>query len=102
MRGEGRKPRSDLPWLSLICCFFCYGIAWFHVWRRAKTSFGIGLILLDLCVFCYGWRAWRGRNLVRKRLDFAWFLLFNCCRGVLLSYRGVSFPYRSPWLSYLL
>jgi hypothetical protein len=58
MCSEGRKPCSELAW----CC----------------------LILLD---FCYGWRAWRGQNLVWNWLDFALILLLDCYCSVLLSYR---------------
>jgi hypothetical protein len=53
--GEGRKPRSDLAWLCLFFALICYGIAWFHAWRRAKTSLRPRLTLLDFCYWGMGW-----------------------------------------------
>jgi hypothetical protein len=81
--GRRTKPRSHSPRLCLICAFFCYPYPCL-AWRRAKTSFRLGLTVLDFSHFllfrCLGWRAWRGQNLVHTCLDFAWLLLFYCLR----------------------
>jgi hypothetical protein len=93
MPGLTTKPRLDSPWLSLICAFFfCYGIALFHLWRRAKTSLRPRLTLLDFSHFlllgCLAWWAWQGQNLVLTCLDFAWFVRFSQILVILiLDYR---------------
>jgi hypothetical protein len=89
--------------LLLLGCFI--------LWWTTAVAKGENLVRnwLDFAWFfafllfgCLGWQAWRGRNLVQNWLDFAWSLLFNCYRSVLLSYHGVSYSYRSPWILYWL
>ena len=69
MRGEGRKPCSDLSWPCLTSCvakgenlvqtwldfawfslFYCWRKPWFDVWWRVKTLFRRGLIFV-----VFGW-----------------------------------------------
>ena len=104
----------DFAW---FLCFFAIeklDIAMVDGRGEDKTSFGIGLVLLDFCYWdpwsCLGWRAWRGQNLVLNWLDFAWFLLFHCIGClVIVSYCCVAYRflivvscYRSLVLSYWL
>jgi hypothetical protein len=80
MCGEGRKPRSGLAWFCLFLCFFAIGkldIAMVDGRGEDKTSFGIGLVLLDFCYFLY------------------W---LSCYR--IVWWRGISYSYRSLLLSY--
>ena len=65
----------DFPWFLR---FFWYGMAWFCLWWKAKTSLRLALTLLDFCLIsCVA----KGENLVQTRLDFAYFcayLLWYC------------------------
>jgi len=69
--------------------FFCYRIAWFHAWRRAKTSFRLGLTLLDFCYFIACLRLYLMCSEGRKpRSDLAAFcLIFRFfCYGIAWSH----------------